>query len=94
MAYSIISQNGQSLYDIKEYVLDTIEDLESLPVSAGMGSTAFVIEDGRKYVLNSQNQWIALVTTVNNGTAIIDDKNEYQSISNEEIDSWFEEGEE
>lgn len=94
MAYSIISQNGQSLYNIKEYILDTIEDLESLPVSAGMGSTAFVIEDGRKYVLNSQNQWIALVTTVNNGTAIIDDKNEYQSISNEEIDSWFEEGEE
>ena len=94
MAYSVISQNGQSLYNIKEYVLDTIEDLESLPVSAGMGSTAFVIEDGRKYVLNSQNQWIALVTTVNNGTAIIDDKNEYQSISNEEIDSWFEEGEE
>ena len=43
MAYSVISQNGQSLYNIKEYVLDTIEDLESLPVSAGMGSTAFVI---------------------------------------------------
>lgn len=57
--FSVISENGRSKYNTKEYVLDSLEDLKSLPTSeAQMGSTAFVIATGSVYMLNSSREWI------------------------------------
>ena len=40
---NLLSQSGHQGYGIKEYVLDTIADLDDLPVTDKMGSTAFII---------------------------------------------------
>lgn len=56
MIYSIINQNN-----IKKYILDSLEDLEFLSTSiVEVGSIAFIVEDGRKYIFNNKKQWIVL----------------------------------
>lgn len=55
MIYSIINQNN-----IKKYILDSLEDLEFLSTSIEVGSIAFIVEDGRKYIFNNKKQWIVL----------------------------------
>ena len=54
---SIISNSGHVAHGIKEFVLDTQNDLENLPVDIQAGSTAKVIETGVSYILNSQGEW-------------------------------------
>ena len=54
---SIISNSGHVAHGIKEFVLDTQNDLENLPVDIQAGSTAKVIETGISYILNSQGEW-------------------------------------
>lgn len=56
---SVLSENGKSTYNLKEYVVDTQEDIKNLPTSGiQMGSTAFVISTGAVYMLNSSKEWI------------------------------------
>ena len=56
---SVLSENGKSTYNLKEYVVDTQEDIKNLPTSGiRMGSTAFVISTGTVYMLNSSKEWI------------------------------------
>lgn len=49
---AISKQNGVKSYGLKEYVVDTPEDIRNLPVSNPMGSTAYVISTGETYILN------------------------------------------
>lgn len=53
MSYRII-ENGNG--GIKEFVVDTLDDLKILPKEA-MGSTAFVIASCQLFILNSQGEW-------------------------------------
>lgn len=56
---AVLSENGKSTYNLKEYVVDTQEDIKDLPTSGiQMGSTAFVISTGTVYMLNSSKEWI------------------------------------
>jgi hypothetical protein len=57
---NIISQNGKTSYDVKEFVIDTPQDLTSLPTNAAMGSSAIVISTGAVYMLNSSGEWIEI----------------------------------
>lgn len=65
---SLIKQDGETLYGIKEYILDTPLDIPDLPVNVGAGSTAFVISTSEKYMLNGQKKWILLKTTISSGS--------------------------
>lgn len=61
---------------LSEFICDKIADVNDLPTSAGsngkhtcaIGSTAEVIEDGSKYILNNQNQWVLKDSPQNSST--------------------------
>ena len=57
MAWNMISTNGQVQYNISEFVIDSPDDLETLPKKCAQGSTALCIEDGSVYVKNSKGEW-------------------------------------
>ena len=50
----IMKQNGQLTYNLMEYVVDTEDDIKSLPKGVAMGSTAFIIDTGDVYMLNGK----------------------------------------
>ena len=54
---NLLSQSGHQGYGIKEYVLDTPADLDNLPVTDKMGSTAFIISTSQIYIINSKGEW-------------------------------------
>ena len=51
--------SGDTMYDIHEYVVDTVDDLPKIPQCA-MGSTALVISTATLYVRNSAGEWVKL----------------------------------
>ena len=51
------SQSGHTTYGLKEYILDTPEDLQDLPITDKMGSTAFIISTSQVYMINSKGEW-------------------------------------
>lgn len=55
--YSLISQSGHVAYGLKEYVCDTVADIDLLPINDKAGSTAFVTEDSSTYILNHKGEW-------------------------------------
>lgn len=55
--YSLISQSGHVSYGIKEYVCDTLADLNLLPVDGKAGSSAYIIEEGLTFILNHKGEW-------------------------------------
>lgn len=57
--YKILSNNGDTAHDIKEYACDTIDDLQLLPKHV-WGSTAFVISTSEVYMQNSQGEWVKI----------------------------------
>ena len=64
--YSLISQSGHVSYGIKEYVCDTLADLNLLPVDGKAGSSAYIIEDDATYTLNHKGEWKAKKSSNNN----------------------------
>ena len=54
-----IGANGQRIaYGIKHYNVDTKAELDTLDISCEvMGTTAFVIENSKYYMLNGSKQW-------------------------------------
>lgn len=57
MAIKLISHDGNTVYGIKEYVVDTPTDMTDVPPCA-MGSTLFVISTAEIYMMNSENIWV------------------------------------
>ena len=60
MAYQITSSNGKKQYNVNEYVIDTLDDINKIPAYAAMGSTVFVISTGALYMKNSDGNWVAI----------------------------------
>lgn len=58
--YKMTSQNGDVVYDIKEFVCDTPDDIANLPQAAGMGSTCVVISTSEVYMMNSKGEWVKI----------------------------------
>lgn len=58
--YKMTSQNGDVVYDVKEFVCDTPEDIANLPRNAGMGSTCVVISTSEVYMMNSKGEWVKI----------------------------------
>ena len=56
----ILSLNGKPAQGVFEYVCDAADDVEKLPTDCAMGSTAFAIESGDVYMINSQKEWVKI----------------------------------
>lgn len=52
-----VSQSGHVKYGVQEFIIDTLADLDSLPLDVPMGSTAFCIETSTVYMLNGKKEW-------------------------------------
>ena len=64
---NLYKQDGETLYGIKEFLLDTEGDVKDLPTKKiGVGSTAMVITSGNLYILNGSHQWV-LFSSVSGG---------------------------
>ena len=57
MGFKMISTNGQTQYNVDEYVIDSPDDLEKLPKRSAMGSAALCLSDGTVYMKNSTGEW-------------------------------------
>ena len=56
----IMKDAGKVTYGLKEYVVDTAAEVDLLPTNCAMGSSAFVIETGEVYILNSEKVWVKI----------------------------------
>lgn len=91
MAFSLCGQNGKPAYGVKHYILDTSSDIPNLTIADVPGSTAYVIETGKTYILNNNEQWVVMPSSSSNSGGTSSGGDEYIPISNAEIDSYFEE---
>ena len=57
--YKITKNDNDISYNVKEFVCDTIEDLQTLP-KCEMGSLAIVISEVSVYLRNSAGEWVKL----------------------------------
>lgn len=57
---TLTKQNGEETYGLVEITVDTVSDIEYLPVSCLPGSVAFVIETSDVYMLSGQGKWVKI----------------------------------
>ena len=57
MAYSLYSNSGKIQYGIQSYIVDTDTDLAYLSTNLKPGTKAIVLDTGKTYMLNHNNQW-------------------------------------
>jgi hypothetical protein len=57
---TITSQSGHTSYGLKEFIVDTENEITHLPLNVAMGSTAFVIEGSLVYMMNGQKEWVKI----------------------------------
>lgn len=63
MAYTRIKQQDHNNTYYTEFVIDTAQDVSTLPTdeeSVSIGSVAICIENSEVYMLNSKRQWVIL----------------------------------
>lgn len=58
----MLSQNGDVVYGVNEYVADTIEELDAIKHKCSMGSKAYVISTNENYILSGSNEWVPMLT--------------------------------
>lgn len=55
---NLYRQDGETLYGVKEFLLDSVEDLAKLPTNLRSGSSALIIPTGDLYILNGDKKWV------------------------------------
>lgn len=88
--YKIVKSNGDVAHDVTEFMVDTIEDISTLPAHAGMGSKVYVIDSGELYIKNSKKEWKRVSTSSGPGPGSSPDDS-YIPISVDSINSLFKE---
>lgn len=54
----LVKQGGRSDYNYKEYYLDTLDELSTIPVyECATGSVAYIIATQQVFILNSKKEW-------------------------------------
>lgn len=53
-----IANERHKAYGVKSFVVDSMDDLPNLPINCNPGSKAFVIDGGKRYILNNSHQWM------------------------------------
>jgi len=51
------TQSNRNDYNYKEYVIDTLDELETVPTDAAPGSVCLIINDKKVYMMNTQGEW-------------------------------------
>lgn len=75
--FNLISTNGKPAYGVKEFALDFETDLTIINVNdCAPGSVAFIIENSKYYMLNSNKQWIKVTLATSGGGGSSDDVEE------------------
>ena len=57
--YKITKNDNDISHGVKEFVCDTVDDLQYLP-RCEMGSCAIIISDATVYMKNSAGKWVKL----------------------------------
>lgn len=57
---NITSSGGHTAYGHKEFMIDTVADLDDLPINIPMGSVAFCIATSDVYMLNGSREWVKI----------------------------------
>lgn len=62
MAYSITTQGDHKTAYLKEFVIDTVDELDTLPTfpKCAIGSDCLVLETSDVYMLGNDNEWHVL----------------------------------
>lgn len=55
--FSITGQSGRTNAYVTEFVADTVADITNLPTDVAVGSSCFVIDGGKLYMLNHSLEW-------------------------------------
>ena len=57
--YNIIT-NHNAAYGIKEYIVNTVDDIATIPIlsSTRPGSTVLVMDSSARYILNNKQEWV------------------------------------
>lgn len=55
--FKAIKESGKEKYNVTEFICDTIDDIENLPTTVEVGSTAIVIKGTRVFILNNGKEW-------------------------------------
>ena len=59
--FTIRANGDRTSYGVKHYTLDTIDDLKQLEKKdITSGSTIFIINSSKYYMLNSKKQWVEI----------------------------------
>ena len=54
---NLYKQEGETLYGIKEFIIDSLEDIKNLPKNVRVGSMAIIIPTGQVYIFNGEKKW-------------------------------------
>lgn len=65
----ILKQNGDVPYGLNEYIIDTKTELSKISKNIAMGSSVFVVEENKTYILDGKKQWIEKVGVAAGGIA-------------------------
>jgi hypothetical protein len=59
MSFKILNQNGQNTYNLREFIVDTYDEIKEIKVRAtAPGSSCFVIDTSEYYMLNTKYEWV------------------------------------
>lgn len=67
MAYNIVSNNNNTAYGVRKFIVDEKNDLKDLPYGAAPGSKAYVTSTQDMYILDNNDTWV-LFKCGNSGT--------------------------
>jgi hypothetical protein len=56
--FSIFSNNGKKTYGIKNFIVDTPDDIDNLPKDCHPGCLAFVISNSAYFMMNHKQTWV------------------------------------
>lgn len=60
--YTILSNSGRRVYGVKQYMVETLADIDSIPLLATVapGSTVLVAASKQKYILTKERIWMPI----------------------------------
>ena len=65
---NLYKQDGEILYGVKEYIIDSMDDVKDLPTNVRPGSIAMLVPSGVKYILNGKKEWVLLMQSSGGGS--------------------------
>ena len=80
--YSIIANNDNIVFGVNTYLSDTVAELKTIR-RAVAGSKAYVVEDGKTYILTNSGEWKEFYSALKK---YVDDKFEKLDISPEMLE--------